>query len=183
VDSGTVGILDPKQVERVVDLLLQLKPYGLSDETVNDAFATYAIGSEMPREMLKILETKDNIFNPREPVFCLPIVVGDNEGPFSEFIDHIVTMRVKLLNATIDFQTPSNSEELEDILRTEQQERYISGIRLHPFDEIVSILDYVPDGYSLDGDEEEKSEEDDLGLQEFDDEVDDSLNIADEKGW
>ncbi|MDR3144004.1 MAG: hypothetical protein LBT64_00695 [Puniceicoccales bacterium] len=184
VEDDTVGILDPKQVERMGDLLLPLKPHGLSDEVVNGAFTTYAIDREMPKEMLKIRSTKDNIFNPREPIFCLPNVIGDNEGPFSEFIDHIMAMRVKLLNSSIDFQRPLNSEEIEDILHAEQQERYISGIKTHAFDEIVSILDYVPDGYSLDEDaEEEESEEDALDLQEFDDEVDDSLSMSDEKGW
>jgi hypothetical protein len=178
------GVLDPKQVEHMVDLLLSLRQYGLKEEIVNEAFITYTIDKEMPKERLRIRETKDDIFGPREPVFCLPNVVADQEGPFVDFIDHITALRVKLLNSSLDFQQPINAEEIEDILHAERQERYISGIKTHAFDEITSILDYVPLGYTLDSDlEDVESQDEDLDLSEFDDEVDESIEIGDEKGW
>ncbi|MDR1402032.1 MAG: hypothetical protein LBI81_03725 [Puniceicoccales bacterium] len=184
-DPEVSGAIDPKQVERMVDLLAQLKQYGLNDEVVNGAFVPYAIEKEMPKEMLKLTETKDDIFNSREHIFCLPNITGEHEGPFIDFLDHIIVLRVKLLNASFDFKQPLNVEEIEDILHAERQERYVSGVKMHVFDEIVSVLDYVPLGYNLEEDEmENKSlEEEGLPLSEFDSQIDESLDIIDEKAW
>jgi hypothetical protein len=76
-----------------------------------------------------------------------------------------------------------NPEEIADILKAEQQERYISGVRIHAFDEIMSVLDYVPLGYSLDGIDGEQQQGNSLDLSEFDEEIDESLDIREEKGW
>ena len=78
-----------------------------------------------------------------------------------------------------------NVEEVEDILHIEQHERYISGTKMHVFDEIMSILDYVPAGYSLDGenDDEDLKQDDDIDLSEFDDEIDESLEMKNEESW
>ena len=170
-------------MERVADLLSALRPYGLKDEVVNNALVLFSIDKETPKEMLRITETKDNIFNPRESIFGLPNVLGEQEGPFIEFLDHVIALRVKLLNATLDFQQPINIEEIEDILHAEQQERYISGIKMHVFDEIMSILDYVPTGYSLDDDDDEIKDDEELDLSDFDDEVDESLEINEDTSW
>ncbi|MDR1595381.1 MAG: hypothetical protein LBR91_00445 [Puniceicoccales bacterium] len=184
LDAGSSGIIDPKQVEHMVDLLDQLRPYGLDNEIVSSAFITYAIERETAKEMLRLRETRDDVFSPRERVFCLPNIVGEQEGPFVEFMDHIMAMRVKLLNASIDFKQPLNAEEIEDIFHAEQQERYISGVKMHVFDEIVSVLDYVPLGYSLDDDVDDgQPPEDSVDLSEFDSEIDESLNIPEEKNW
>ncbi|MDR1173525.1 MAG: hypothetical protein LBK24_01885 [Puniceicoccales bacterium] len=173
-----LGILDPKQIEHMTDLLDQLKQYGLDDEVVNGAFIPYVIDREMAKEMLRLYEVKDNILSPRERIFCLPNSSGEQEGMFAEFIDHIMALRIKLLNASFDFKQPLNLEEVEDILHAEQQERYIAGIRTHAFDEIMSILDYVPAGYSLDADiEDEDEDKEDIDLLEFDDDVEESLKI------
>lgn len=183
-DTEYAGILDPKQLERVSDLLSALRPYGLKDEVVNNALVLFSIDKEMPKEMLRVTETKDNIFNPRESIFGLPNVLGEQEGPFIEFLDHIIALRIKLLNASLDFQQPLNIEEIEDILHAEQQERYISGIKMHVFDEIMSILDYVPTGYSLDDEDgDEIKDEQELDLSDFDDDVDESIEIDEETNW
>ena len=76
-----------------------------------------------------------------------------------------------------------SNEEIEDILHAEQQERYISGIKMHVFDEIMSILDYVPTGYSLDDDDDEMKDDEELDLSDFDDEVDESLEINEDTSW
>jgi hypothetical protein len=185
-DVEMTGILDPKQVEHMVDLLSQLRKYGLNDEIVNGAFIAYAIDKEMPKEMLKLRESKGNILTSSDQIFCLPNTIGDQDGPFNEFIDHIMALRVKLLNSSFDFTRPLNAEEIEDILHADQQERYVAGVKTHAFDEIVSILDYVPDGYSLDGEldgSEDQMEDDELDLSAFDDADDESITVDDVKGW
>ncbi|MDR2737347.1 MAG: hypothetical protein LBB18_00180 [Puniceicoccales bacterium] len=171
-DTEMMGILDPKQVEHMVDLLSQLRKYGLNDEIVNGAFITYTIDREMPKEMLRLCESKGSAMASHDPIFCLPNTIGDGDGPFSEFIDHIMALRVKLLNFSFDFKRPLNAEEIEDILHADQQERYIAGVKTHAFDEIMSILDYVPAGYNLDEDIDDESGElpdDELDLSAFDD--------------
>ncbi|MDR1413599.1 MAG: hypothetical protein LBI56_01515 [Puniceicoccales bacterium] len=184
-DSEMNGAIDPKQVERMVDLLAPLKQYGLNDEVVNNAFVTYAIEKEIPKEMLRIRESKEDIFNARDHIFCLPNITGEHEGPFMDFLDHITALRVKLLNASFDFKQPLNVEEIEDLLHAERQERYVSGVKVHVFDEIASVLDYIPLGYSLEESEIEDKpvSEDTLDLEEFDDQIDESLDIVDEKNW
>jgi hypothetical protein len=169
-DTESSGILDPKQVEHMIDMLSQLKQYGLSEEIVNGAFIPYSIDKEMPKEMLRLCESKRNILMSHDGIFCMPNVVDEQEGPFIDFIDHIMALRVKLLNSSFDFKQPLNLEEIEDILHADQQERYIAGVKMHAFDEIVSILDYVPAGYKLGGDmDEDQEQEDDLDILPFDD--------------
>ncbi|MDR1433191.1 MAG: hypothetical protein LBI61_02515 [Puniceicoccales bacterium] len=183
-DVESQGIIDPKQVEHMADLLSQLRQYGLNDEIVSCAFAIYAIEREVTKEMLRVRETKDNIFDPRDAIFCLPNVAGEQDGPFMDFLDHVVALRVKLLNATLDFKQPLSAEEVEDVLHAERQERYISGERMHAFDEIMAILDYVPVGYSIDGDIDGiQVQEEILPLAGFDAEIDESLDMPDEKNW
>ena len=186
VDAEMDGILDPKQVDHMSDLLTQLRPYGLSDEIVNNAFISFQIEKETGKQMLRLVEVKNDVLHAKEGVFCLPHTNGDQEGPYLDFLDHITALRVKLLNANFNFKQPLNIEEIEDIVHEEQQERYISGTKMHAFDEIMSILDYVPLGYSFDedGDEEEDDDVDnELDLSDFDDEIDDSLEIEEEKSW
>jgi SepF-like predicted cell division protein (DUF552 family) len=57
-----------------------------------------------------------------------------------------MALRIKLLNASFHFKQALNGAEVEDVLHGEQQERYIAGIRIHAFDEIMSMLDYVSAG-------------------------------------
>jgi hypothetical protein len=128
------------------------------------------IDKEMPKEMVRPRETKDNILAPRGRIFCRPNSSGEHEGMFVEFIDHIMALRIKLSNASFDCKQPLNLAEIEDILHIEQEERYIPGIKTRAFDEIISILDYVPADYSLDATiEDEQNNEEDIDLSEFGD--------------
>lgn len=180
------GILDPKQIEKMADLLSQLREYGLKSELLNNAFALFTIDKELPKQSFRLRLTSDDIFNPKEPIFCLPVLLGDQDGPYMDFLDHITALRVKLLNASFDFQQPIDIDEIEDVLHADQQERFISGVKVHPFDEILSVLEFVPLGYNLDNeidDEEKNSDEDDLNLSDFNDEVDDSFEGDSEATW
>jgi hypothetical protein len=175
----SLGILDPKQVEHIGDMLAQLKTYGLDEEMVNGAFIPYGVDREMPKEMLRLRETKDNVLNPRNRIFCLPNIVDDRDGQFAEFIDHIIALRVKLLNASLDSTKAIDVEEVDDIIHGEQRKRYISGVRTHVFDEVMAVFDYVPEGYSLDGEIEDDGEEEDVDLEGFDEEEEVTLDIDD----
>jgi len=62
----------------------------------------------------------------------------------------------------LDFNKLSRTEDLEEEIRQNYNNDYMEGKSIHTFHEIMDILEYVPDGYSLEDDEEEehKKEED-----------------------
>jgi hypothetical protein len=90
-------------------------------------------------------------------LFILPdAVVDDETGPYADFLDHITTLRVKLLNDLIKFEQSMSVSELEEDLRDEMSNQFFEGKNLHYFSEVTAILDYTPAGYSLDDDDDEK---------------------------
>lgn len=168
-----LGILDPNQVEHIVDLLVQMKMYGLRTDIVESAFLKFSIEKELPKNMVRLVISDDELMSTKEKLFALPNIIDESDGPYIDFLDHIIAVRVKMLNANLDFQEPLKIEEIEDSIRDERQKGYISGQNIHVFDEIVSILDYVPLGYALD--DEEKISNEDLNLPNIDDESYDDL--------
>jgi hypothetical protein len=166
IDSDYAGIIDPRQFEYLIELTLPLFDYGLRNEILEGAFLKFRILAELPADRVKLEFTPTKTHVSEEPLFLLPNNVADNEGPYAEFIDHLIRLRVKLLNDSIDFKVPINTDEIEETLRERYQERYMEGDNVHVFDEIVDILEYTPDGYDIvqkgefdEGMEEEESED------------------------
>jgi hypothetical protein len=149
IDSDYAGIVDPRQFEYLIELTLPLFDYGLRNEILEGAFLKFRILAELPDNRVKLEFTPTKTHVSEEPLFLLPNNTADNEGPYAEFIDHLIRLRVKLLNDSIDFKVPINTEEIEETLRERYQERYIEGDNVHVFDEIVDILEYTPDGYDI----------------------------------
>ncbi|MDR0740503.1 MAG: hypothetical protein LBF34_02215 [Puniceicoccales bacterium] len=149
IDSDYAGIIDPRQFEYLIELTLPLFDYGLRNEVLEEAFLKFRILAELPDNRVKLEFTPTKTHTSEEPLFLLPNSTADNEGPYAEFIDHLIRLRVKLLNDSIDFKVPINTEEIEETLRERYQERYVEGDNVHVFDEIVDILEYTPDGYDI----------------------------------
>ncbi|MDR2806744.1 MAG: hypothetical protein LBB11_01135 [Puniceicoccales bacterium] len=149
VNADETGIIDPHQFEHIIELASSLIEYGLRNEIIENAFLKFRILSELPNNQVKLELTTTKIFPAEEPLFLLPNIVADNEGPYAEFIDHIVRMRVKLLNDLLDFKVPMNTEELEESIYEKYHEKYIEGSNIHVFDEIADILEYIPAGYDI----------------------------------
>jgi hypothetical protein len=149
IDSDYTGIIDPRQFEHLIELTLPLFDYGLRNEILDGAFLKFRILAELPDNRVKLEFTPMKTHTSEELLFLLPNNTADNEGPYAEFIDHLIRLRVKLLNDSIDFKVPINTEEIEETLRERYQERYIEGNNVHVFDEIVDILEYTPDGYDI----------------------------------
>ncbi|MDR2371643.1 MAG: hypothetical protein LBD60_00665 [Puniceicoccales bacterium] len=149
IDSDYAGIIDPRQFEYLIELTLPLFDYGLRNEVLEGAFLKFRILAELPDNRVKLEFTPTKTHASDEPLFLLPNSTADNEGPYAEFIDHLIRLRVKLLNDSIDLKVPINTEEIEEILRERYQERYVEGDNVHVFDEIVDILEYTPDGYDI----------------------------------
>ena len=94
--------------------------------------------------------------------FALPDVIDEEKGPYADFLDAITRFRVKMLNDLIEFDQNLTVDELEDEIRERQNQEYMEGKAVHPFVEVVSILEYVPEGYELDDDEPAKPGKDDI---------------------
>ncbi|QXD22855.1 hypothetical protein F7C95_13010 [Opitutia bacterium ISCC 51] len=164
-DLDGLGIIDPKQWSFLVDLLDPLREYGLDIDIVEDAFVSYGIDKDLGDQKIRMVPNTESLFETEEIIFVLPDVLDDDEtGPYADFLDHITTLRVKLLNDLIDFEQSMSTSELEEDLRDELNNMHFEGKNLHYFTEITSILDYTPAGYSLDDDvddDDEKSSDND----------------------
>jgi hypothetical protein len=163
IDADYAGIIDPRQFEHIIELASSLAEYGLRNEMIENAFLKFSILAELPGNQVKIMFTATKALSSEEPLFLLPNIMGDNEGPYVEFIDHIIRLRIKLLNDLIDFKVPIDGEEIEESMREKYQEKYVEGNNVHIFDEIVDILEYTPAGCDVtkrgEFEEEEENEE------------------------
>jgi hypothetical protein len=92
----------------------------------------------------------------------MPDVIDEEKGPYADFLDQITRFRVKMLNDLIEFDQNLTVDELEDEIRERQNQDYMEGKAVHPFQEVISILEYVPEGYELDEDEPTKRDEEDI---------------------
>ena len=180
VDADYSGIIDPRQFEHIIELVAPLQDYGFRNDLLESAFLKFRIVAELANNQIKLEFTTSKALTSEEPLFLLPNVIADNEGPYAEFIDHIIRVRVKLLNDLIDFKVPVNNDEIEEAMREKYQEKYIEGNNVHVFDEIVDILEYTPAGYDI------VDKEDFSGNNDNDDEeeryLDDGESYAAEDG-
>ena len=164
-DLDGLGIIDPKQWSYLVDLLDPLREYGLDIDLVEDAFVPYGIDKDLGNQKIRMVQSSESLFESEEILFVLPDVLDDDEtGPYADFLDHITSLRVQLLNDLIDFEQSMSTSELEEDLRDELNNMHFEGKNLHYFTEITSILDYTPAGYSLDDDvddDDDKSSDED----------------------
>lgn len=150
IDISFASVIDPKQFEHILELVSPLQDYGFQGDLLESAFLKFRIAAEIPNNQVKLEFTTQKALADEEPLFLLPNNVPvDNEGPYIEFIDHIIRTRVKLLNDLIDFKMPINTGEIEELLREGYHEKYNNGHKIHAFDEIVEILEYMPAGYDV----------------------------------
>ena len=56
-----------------------------------------------------------------------------------------------MLNDLIEFAEPYTLEEMEEVLSEKLNNDYLEGRRSHFSDELISILEFVPDGFEIDG--------------------------------
>jgi hypothetical protein len=165
-DVDALGIIDPRQFVHVMDLLEALREYGYEPERVADAFFAFRIDKEVKGNKVRLARINESIFETEEQVFALPDMTDEEKGAYADFLDQISKARVKMLNDLIEFDQSLTVDELEEAIRERQNADYFDGRSVHPFTEITSILEYVPEGYELDTDEERThAGEDEAGLE------------------
>ena len=83
--------------------------------------------------------------------------MDEEKGPYADFLDQITKSRVKLLNDLIEFDENLTIDELEEEINARQNNDYFEGRAVHFFNEITAILEYVPDGFELDVDDDSET--------------------------
>jgi hypothetical protein len=156
-DVDGLGIIDPRQISYIIDQCEILREYGFDTDLIDDAFYSLKINTEAEPGQVLLMRSQESLLEEENTLFALPDVIDEEKGPFADFLDQITRYRVKLLNDLIEFERNLTVDELEDDLRERLNQDYVEGRSVHPFTEIAAILDYVPDGYELDGDETVKT--------------------------
>jgi hypothetical protein len=187
-DVDGLGIIDPRQFQHIVELLEPLQDYGLRNELVDDAFYSFGIDKVEADKTVLLKRVEDSILESEEVLFALPDILDDDKGPYADLLDHITKLRIKMLNDLIDFSQTLTVEELEEDIREKQNADFMEGRASHFFTELTAILEYVPDGFALDEDEEnEKPSEEEVLEKDFGDidtgEDDEKIEEDDTMKW
>tara|TARA_B110000305_G_C19377622_1_gene607847 strand:- start:512 stop:1213 length:702 start_codon:yes stop_codon:yes gene_type:complete len=181
-DLEGLGIIDPKQMQYIVELTEAYQEYGFQYSILDNAFYTFSITEQMKNGNVKLKRVRDSVVDPDQMIFALPDILDEDKGAYADLLNHITRVRVKMLNEAINFQQNFTVDELEEDIREKQNADFMEGRSTHFFEEIIAILDYVPDGYSLDDDDGRKksSNENIETFPDIDVEVSDEKIVEDE---
>jgi len=187
-DVDSLSIIDPRQVSYILDLLDVFRDYGLSPEIVENAFIPFQIQAINPDKTARLVRVNETFFDTNEELFALPDVMDDEKGSYGEFLDHITRLRVKYLNDKLDFAQKMTTTELEEQIRESQTQSFMEGRATHLFQEIIDILQFVPEGYEINSDEDDekikaKSEEDFSAVSDMPDYEDEKLDEDETMHW
>ena len=152
-----LGILDPFQFPWVLDMMDPLREYGLSNEILEAAFVPF-----QPQEIdkdkdqtVRLIRVAEHILDSEEPLFALPNVKDGDKGAYADFLEHIMRLRVKLINDTIKLEQKLTVEDVDEQLSELRNQAMIEGRDIHPFEEITDILEIVPLGHEVPGDDDD----------------------------
>lgn len=171
-DVDGLSIIDPRQVDHIIELIDPLREYGFDSDLFERAFVPFRITKDLGKGKVRLARTKQPLLESEEKLFALPDVIDEENGPYADFLDHITRLRVKLINELLDLEEKLTVDEVEDQLREAQNNDFIEGKAVHLFSEITAILDFMPAGHGEDDEEGDKaaSEDDDLPEVEAEDE-------------
>ena len=160
-DLEDLGIIDPKQFLHINELLDSMNEFGLDSQIVDDAFFTFEIEEELKGGRIKLVRVRDSLLKAEDMLFALPDVLDEEKGPYADFLNHVSQIRVTMLNDLIDFTESYTQEEMEEVLSEKQNNDFLDGRRSHFSAELVSILEFVPEGFAIDADLEDDESNDD----------------------
>lgn len=178
-DPDGLGILDPYQFPWILDMMDPLREYGLSNEILEAAFVPF-----QPVELKKdgtahLHRVAEHILDSEEMLFALPNIKDGDKGAYADFLEHIMRLRVKLINDTIKLEQKLTVEDVDEQLSELRNQALIEGRQIHPFDEITDILEFVPHGHEIPG--EEDDDEKPVRPTATDDDIDDLPEVEDDK--
>lgn len=154
-----LSILDPRQITHLIETSDPLVEYGFRLSMFDQAFFKFRIAKDLGGGRVRLERVHDSLIHPHEPLFALPDIIDEEKGPYADLLDQLIRARIQMLNSLIDFQEHLTSEELEEELREAQNNDYMEGNASHVFNELLHIVEYIPEGYELDLEEEAVPEE------------------------
>ncbi len=185
-DVDGLSIIDPRQLQHLIELVESLRDYGFDQNIFEAAFIPFRIDKDLGNGKVRLRRMKESLFESDEKLFALPNVLDEENGPYADLIDHLTRCRVKMLNDLFKFESKLAVDEVEDEIREEQNSSFIQGKAVHNFDELTSILDYMPAGYDTDEEAPVKGAEDETAaddLPELDEAEEEKLKNDESLKW
>lgn len=167
-DVDGLSIIDPRQVQHIVDLVEAMVEYGFDRNLMERAFLLFRIDRDLGSGRVHLTRVKDSLFDSEDKLFALPDLLDEENGPYADFLDHITRVRVKMLNNLFDFEQKLTVDEVEDEIREAQNIDFMEGKAVHVFTEIMTILDYTPEGWETEEEGERKPVADEDKLEDAD---------------
>jgi hypothetical protein len=149
-DVDGLSIVDPRQLAHLIELVEPLRDYGFDQDIFEGAFISFRIERDLGSGKVRLKRVKESLFESEEKLFALPDILDEENGPYADLLDHLTRCRVKLLNDLFDFEAKLSVDEVEDEIREDQNAHFIEGKAVHTFEELSSILDYMPAGHETD---------------------------------
>lgn len=146
-DVDGLSIIDPRQVQHIIELIEPMRDYGFDQDVVERAFFPFRIDNDLGGGRVRLSRVKDSLFESEDKLFALPDLLDEENGPYADFLDHITRLRVKMLNDLFDFEQKLSVDEVEDEIREARNIDFMEGKAVHAFTEITAILDYTPAGW------------------------------------
>jgi hypothetical protein len=138
------GVLDPRQISHLLEMLGEYRLYGLRKQQFADAFRLFACESEIAEGCLRRAPTDESIFSAATEMFALPLIEEEGQGPYYDFLDALSAARIRRLNATHHYVQECTEFEMHEELNALDTDRYFSSATIHIFDEINEILEWSP---------------------------------------
>lgn len=184
-DVDGLSIVDPRQIQHLVELVEPLRDYGFDQDTFESAFIPFRIDRDLGNGRVRLKRVKESLFESDEKLFGLPDILDEENGPYADLLDHLTRCRVKMLNDLFDFESKLSVDEVEDEIREDQNANFIQGKAVHTFEDLTAILDYMPAGYETDEEAPAKEieDEDDDDLPELDAEEEEKLKNDESLKW
>ncbi len=182
-DVDGLSIIDPRQVDHIIELIEPLREYGFDQDVFERAFIPFRITKDLGKGKVRLARIKQPLLESEEKLFALPDVIDEENGPYADFLDHITRLRVKMLNELLDLEEKLTIDEVEDQIREAQNNDYIEGKAVHLFAEMTAILDFTPEGHGDDEDEVDKSDDEASDVPDVEEEEDEKLKNDSSLKW
>jgi hypothetical protein len=184
-DVDGLSIVDPRQVQHLIELVDPLRDYGFDQDAFEAAFIPFRIDKDVGQGKVRLRRMKESLFESDEKLFALPDILDEENGPYADLLDHLTRCRVKMLNDLFKFESKLSVDEVEDEIREDQNSSFIQGKAVHCFEELTAILDYMPAGYDPDEEAPAKGAEDegDDDLPELDEAEEEKLKNDESLKW
>ena len=182
-DVDGLSIIDPRQVDHLIELVDALRDYGFDQDVFEAAFIRFRIEKDLGSGKVRLKRVKDSLFESDDKLFALADTLDEENGPYADLLDHLTRCRVKMLNDLFEFESKLTVDEVEDQLREDQNASFIEGKAIHTFEELTAILDFMPSGYESDDEAPAKEIDETEDLPELDAEEEEKLKNDGSLKW